>query len=402
MPLKSQAYRLDYNNAKDLPEVNTKLKGLWIKTDEMIQSLFTRLKAAEALISELNDEVIALNSLNSQLSQAHNQVIINQDNSSLEDSNSNPNNFLPFNPTLPSFTPGSVIFAGPSGRLAQDNTNLFWDGPNRSLGIATNTPSGALEVQGFIRTTNTSGSVPSAGVGTEILYDGSNATIQGFNRNISSYIPVALSGSLLLFYIAGSEKVRINASGYVGIGTNNPSTIIHTKENAGTSGLTFENTSHGLSRMNFISGTKNWYVDHRGTVDSPNDRLAFSNDTSEVLSLLAGVPKVGIGNSTPTAALHLPSGTATASTSPLKFTSGTNLTTAEAGAVEYNGTNLFFTRAGTTRENVLIAIDNVGAPTTNAGLPTTRYGGDTKYLGDPDRWLSVNILGSTYKIPLYL
>jgi hypothetical protein len=28
-------------------------------------------------------------------------------------------------------------------------------------------------------------------------------------------------------------------------------------------------------------------------------------------------------------------------------TAGTNLTTAEAGAMEYNGTNLFFTRAGT-------------------------------------------------------
>ncbi len=35
-------------------------------------------------------------------------------------------------------------------------------------------------------------------------------------------------------------------------------------------------------------------------------------------------------------------GTATAGTAPLKFTSGTNLTTAEAGAMEYDGENLYF------------------------------------------------------------
>lgn len=43
----------------------------------------------------------------------------------------------------------------------------------------------------------------------------------------------------------------------------------------------------------------------------------------------------------------LAAGTATAA--PLRFTSGTNLTTAAAGAAEYNGTNLFFTPAGTSR-----------------------------------------------------
>jgi hypothetical protein len=60
---------------------------------------------------------------------------------------------------------------------------------------------------------------------------------------------------------------------------------------------------------------------------------------------------VGIGILSPTAALHLLAGTATASTAPLKFTSGTNLTTAEAGAMEFNGTNLFFSPS-TTRHTV--------------------------------------------------
>ncbi|MEI7653041.1 MAG: tail fiber domain-containing protein [bacterium] len=44
---------------------------------------------------------------------------------------------------------------------------------------------------------------------------------------------------------------------------------------------------------------------------------------------------VGIGTVAPTALLHFKAGTATASTAPLKFTSGTLLTAPEAGAVEF-------------------------------------------------------------------
>jgi hypothetical protein len=44
---------------------------------------------------------------------------------------------------------------------------------------------------------------------------------------------------------------------------------------------------------------------------------------------------LGSGQTTPTALLHFAAGTATASTAPLKFTSGTLLTTPEAGAVEF-------------------------------------------------------------------
>lgn len=55
---------------------------------------------------------------------------------------------------------------------------------------------------------------------------------------------------------------------------------------------------------------------------------------------------VGVGLSvatTPTALLHLDAGTSSAGTAPLKFTAGTNLATTEAGAIEYNGSHLYFT-----------------------------------------------------------
>ena len=69
-----------------------------------------------------------------------------------------------------------------------------------------------------------------------------------------------------------------------------------------------------------------------------------TNNTTKMSISNAG--KVGIGNSSPSAFLHLPAGTATANTAPLKLTSGTNLTTPENGAMEFDGTNLYFTVGG--------------------------------------------------------
>lgn len=113
---------------------------------------------------------------------------------------------------------------------------------------------------------------------------------------------------------------------------------------------------------------------------------ANTSDTTATTEVLrcTSAGRVGIGfttSSSITARLHLPAGTATASTGPFKFTSGTNLTTAEAGTVEYNGTNLFFTRAGTTRENV------VCSSAVNSVSPTS-----------PNRTITVNLDGTTYYI----
>jgi hypothetical protein len=109
------------------------------------------------------------------------------------------------------------------------------------------------------------------------------------------------------------------------------------------------------------------------------------------------------GGTTPTALVHMAAGTATANTAPLQFTAGVNETTARAGVMEYDGTNLFFTRTGTTRENVLVGNDGATAPTTNVGVAIVNYYGTTatNFLGDPNSWASVVIGGVTYKIPLY-
>jgi hypothetical protein len=104
---------------------------------------------------------------------------------------------------------------------------------------------------------------------------------------------------------------------------------------------------------------------------TPTERIRVQVDGNIAVS------KVGVNA---TALLHLGPGIATAGFGPLKFTSGTNLTTAEPGAMEYDGTNLFFTRTGTTREGVLSA----SAVTVEAAAQT--------------RTVTININGTTYKL----
>lgn len=53
--------------------------------------------------------------------------------------------------TLSSLTPGSVLFAGPSGVISEDNPNLFWDNANNRLGVATSVPQDTLHVNGTSR-----------------------------------------------------------------------------------------------------------------------------------------------------------------------------------------------------------------------------------------------------------
>ncbi len=73
---------------------------------------------------------------------------------------------------------------------------------------------------------------------------------------------------------------------------------------------------------------------------------ATTTGNASIVPVAAG--NIGIGVVSPTARLHLAAGTATANTAPLKFTTGTALTTPEDGSVEYHSSHLYFT-IGSTR-----------------------------------------------------
>lgn len=63
---------------------------------------------------------------------------------------------------------------------------------------------------------------------------------------------------------------------------------------------------------------------------------------------------VGIGLDNPQAKLHLTAGSASANSAPFKFSSGTSLTTPEAGAMEYDGSSLYFTPSASKRQRMFM------------------------------------------------
>ncbi len=82
---------------------------------------------------------------------------------------------------------------------------------------------------------------------------------------------------------------------------------------------------------------------------------------------------VGFRTSAPTAYIHLGAGTASASTAPLKFTSGTLNTTAEAGAVEFLTDNLHLTiTTGAARKGIML---DDGARLTSGMIPKATTNG---------------------------
>jgi len=109
----------------------------------------------------------------------------------------------------------------------------------------------------------------------------------------------------------------------------------------------FEKSVAGTS----VTFTRNWGIGTNGNLQ------------------VQGSAYFGAATTAPTALVHLSAGTASASTAPLKFTSGTNLTTPEAGAVEFDGTNYFVTSSTTryTVAKVLTATATLDFPNTNAG-----------------------------------
>lgn len=91
-----------------------------------------------------------------------------------------------------------------------------------------------------------------------------------------------------------------------------------------------------------------------GTTTSNPIRFVIGGGTDA--AIISTLGQVGIGVASPTAMLHLVGGTASANTAPLKLTSGTNLTTAEAGAHEYDGTVSYFTNDASSGRGYLPAV----------------------------------------------
>ena len=201
----------------------------------------------------------------------------------------------------------------------------------------------------------------------------------------------ATKGKILFGTSAAYDEVNNR----LGIGTTNPVGVldIYKSDNANPLLMRIWNGGSGGAKLRFVAeagGTAQhqWTTDIYLAAIAANNTIGMQfrvglNATEAALDASTRMTittngKVGIGTTTPTALLMLAAGTATANTAPLKFTSGTNLATPEAGAIEYNNT-FHVTNSDATRRHVVTAPNTTkvtaSAPYTNDGYITINIGG---------------------------
>lgn len=147
--------------------------------------------------------------------------------------------------TIGTMTLGSVLFVGTGGLVSQDNDNLFWDNINKELGIGVGNPSRILQVRGAMGLDGDTRVIASfedttafaAGVGGGINFAGKYnaggdiagwAGINGVKENATTdNVAGALTFQTRPAGGNNTERVRLNSTGYLGVGSTNPLTKLH-------------------------------------------------------------------------------------------------------------------------------------------------------------------------------
>ncbi len=279
-----------------------------------------------------------------------------------------------------------------------------------NVGIGTTTPGQKLSVAGNIAL-STDGTIYGSTTNPFLTLSNSSGTILGyatsaldinasrfdFNRSIiTSGTVTALALVITNYSDAGGAGIDGNSS-IITKGTRTMGTGPTSSYNIGT-----ETTWTSLktnSTANSIGVRDNFSPSNVNTAYTAINLFPIINQTggagtgtiigldyNPTLTALGGAHyaaifrsgSVGIGVTGPTAVLHLKAGTTGAGTAPLKFTSGTNMTTAEAGAVEWNGTNLFITQTtGPTRQQLAYTTDITGGTLAGSFTTLTSSGNST-------------------------
>lgn len=334
-------------------------------------------------------------------------------------------------------TAGSVLFGGTDGLLAQDNSKLFWDNSTKSLGVGTTSPSAALhivtppgvnpslltleevgEAQWRVYMRHSDGYLTWSRLGLSPAYFIVNSQQNGpagfaFSGagDRGKYIANGDYNHTIQpndYYGKGNLIIQSspNGTGKVGIGTTAPDrklTVSDTSGNAqirlsydaanyaeirgGSTGSLYFTSSKGFTYFNAAGKDNKFYAFDYSSTGSPYLYLSAHslmlntgmvagwgavrlNDKGD--SFLTG-GNVGIGTTSPTAVLHLKAGTSTASTAPLKLTSGTLLETAEVGAIEFLSDDFFATiTTGAARKGIIL---DDGSRLTSGKIPVATTNG---------------------------
>lgn len=192
--------------------------------------------------------------------------------------------------TATQFTAGSVVFAGASGVYSQDNANLFWDNTNNYLGVGTATPSAPFHVR---LTTDRN---------ARFLNAYSSVAI-GSTTDVGAEAPLAFFANPITFVTNNIERMRIDASGNVGVATSTPTALLTVNGTAKVGEGVATNTSKFM--VNTLSGVaagiqliqdanESWIIQNPASTNV----LTFSNSGTERMRITAA-GNVGIGTAFP-------------------------------------------------------------------------------------------------------
>ena len=126
-----------------------------------------------------------------------------------------------------------------------------------------------------------------------------------------------------------------------------------------------------------VDGYVAYDVNAVSVIFTPNGTVTATNVQTAIQQIdTAKMPLAGgnfTGSITMAGATSVNLGAGTAGVAPLKFSAGTNLTTPSAGAIEFNGTNVFYTDSGNTRRTFASTsyVDSAVSGGTASAVPWT-------------------------------